>query len=177
MNTVLKILPLAIALVLAGCAAEPPKPTPKPAPAPAPPPPVAQPVPAPSAPEWQDLPIAPGSWTYSDADQRPQASFSAGEVVFIIRCDLRNKQVQLLRPGVTTGNVMKVQTSEVTRAVALSVSTDASATPYVSLAAQDELLDAIAFSRGRFSIEVPGLPMLVLPAWPEPARVIEECRG
>jgi hypothetical protein len=35
----------------------------------------------------------------------------------------------------------------------------------------------MVFSRGRFTVEVPGAPMLVIPAWPEPARVIEDCRG
>jgi hypothetical protein len=44
------------------------------------------------------------------------------------------------------------------------------------LAATDPLLDAIAFSRGRFAVEAPGLPTLILPTWPEPARVVEECR-
>ena len=45
------------------------------------------------------------------------------------------------------------------------------------LAANDPLLDAIAFSRGRFVIEQPGRAPLVLPAWAEIERVIEDCRG
>jgi hypothetical protein len=44
------------------------------------------------------------------------------------------------------------------------------------LGAQDRLLDAIAFSRGRFSVEIAGTPRLILPSWPEPARAIEDCR-
>jgi hypothetical protein len=47
----------------------------------------------------------------------------------------------------------------------------------VQLQARDPLLDQIAFSRGRFTIEAPGAAMLVIPAWPEAARVIEDCRG
>jgi hypothetical protein len=46
-----------------------------------------------------------------------------------------------------------------------------------ALAANDPLLDAMVFSRGRFSIEVTGLPRLIIPTWPEPARVIEDCRS
>ena len=42
--------------------------------------------------------------------------------------------------------------------------------------AYDPLLDAIAFSRGRFTVESESGAMLVLPAWPEPARVVEDCR-
>jgi len=38
------------------------------------------------------------------------------------------------------------------------------------------LLDAIAFSRGRFSVEAAGTARLVIPAWPEAARVVEACR-
>ena len=40
----------------------------------------------------------------------------------------------------------------------------------------DPLLDAIAFSRGRFAVSVSGTPALVLPAWPELTRVVEDCR-
>ena len=46
-----------------------------------------------------------------------------------------------------------------------------------TLSAGDPILDAMVFSRGRFTVEAPGLPMLVLPTWPAPARVIEDCRG
>jgi hypothetical protein len=45
------------------------------------------------------------------------------------------------------------------------------------LPAADPLFDQMAFSRGRFTIAAEGLPMLVIPAWPEPARAIEDCRG
>lgn len=40
----------------------------------------------------------------------------------------------------------------------------------------DPILDAIAFSRGRFAFEAAGLPTLYLPSWPEVSRVIEDCR-
>jgi hypothetical protein len=44
-------------------------------------------------------------------------------------------------------------------------------------AAGDGALDQIAFSRGRFAVEAPGLASLIVPAWPEVTRVIEDCRG
>jgi len=46
----------------------------------------------------------------------------------------------------------------------------------VSLAARDPLLDAMAFSRGRFAVETAGLPTLYVPSWTEVSRVIEDCR-
>ena len=46
-----------------------------------------------------------------------------------------------------------------------------------SAGARDPRLDQIAFSRGRFLVDVAGQSRLVLPAWPEVARVIEDCRG
>ena len=45
------------------------------------------------------------------------------------------------------------------------------------LPAADGLLDQIAFSRGRFLVAGGGLPTLVVPAWPEFARVVEDCRA
>ncbi len=47
----------------------------------------------------------------------------------------------------------------------------------IALAATDPLLDAMAFSRGRFTVEVPGTTALVLPSHAEVGRVIEDCRG
>ena len=45
-----------------------------------------------------------------------------------------------------------------------------------TLAADDPFLDGMIFSRGRFSVEVAGAPMLMMPSWAEPARVVEDCR-
>jgi hypothetical protein len=46
----------------------------------------------------------------------------------------------------------------------------------LTLPARDPLLDAIAFSRGRFAVAVPGEPTLYVPSWTEISRVIEDCR-
>lgn len=45
------------------------------------------------------------------------------------------------------------------------------------LPASDPLLDQMAFSRGRFMVTAEGGASIVVPAWPEFARVVEECRG
>ena len=46
-----------------------------------------------------------------------------------------------------------------------------------TLPAGDAFLDRIAFSRGRFVVAVTGTARLVIPSWPELARVIEDCRS
>jgi len=43
--------------------------------------------------------------------------------------------------------------------------------------ASDAVLDQLAYSRGRFAVEVQGQETLIVPAWAEISRVIEECRG
>jgi hypothetical protein len=35
----------------------------------------------------------------------------------------------------------------------------------------------MAFSRGRFVVEIEGLRWAVLPSWSEVGRVVEDCRG
>ena len=46
----------------------------------------------------------------------------------------------------------------------------------VTLDPREPQLDAIAFSRGTFLVSIKGAADLVLPAWPEVARVVEDCR-
>ena len=45
------------------------------------------------------------------------------------------------------------------------------------LSPADTFLDKIAFSRGRFVIELAGHAELVIPIWPEFTRVVEDCRS
>jgi hypothetical protein len=41
----------------------------------------------------------------------------------------------------------------------------------------ETILDAIAYSRGRFAIEVNGIRPMAIPNWAEIGRVIEDCRN
>jgi hypothetical protein len=61
---------------------------------------------------------------------------------------------------------MTVATSSVTRSIPVGG----------RLLANDPLLDAIAFSRGRFLVAGGG-ETLAIPSWPEAARSIEDCRN
>jgi hypothetical protein len=136
------------------------------------------PPPPPAPEEWRDVPLTPGGWYYRNEGATSQALFGVpdSEGSFIVRCDRATRRVTLSRDGATTGSTMTVRTTSVARNLPLSVQTEPLAYVSGAVAASDPLLDAIAFSRGRFTVEVAGLPILVLPAWPEPARVIEDCR-
>lgn len=180
MKSVCAALLLGSALAVAGCAPRreaPPLPEPQ-RPVPAPPP-VQTPPPPPPQADWRDIPLSAGGWTYRDEGQVSFAMFGPanGEPGFIVRCDRSARQIRLSRKGSAAGGAMTVRTSYSARSFSLPV--QAQALPYVSvtLPASDRFLDQIAFSRGRFTVEVPGLPMLVIPAWAEPARVVEDCRG
>ena len=170
----------AAVLALASCV---PKPEPEKAPEPPPqraPQAVQRPVPAPPPPpNWADAPLTPGSWTYRDAPS-PEARFgpAGGDPLFLVRCDPGRRTVTLLRPGAGAGQpAMQVTTSTNSVQTAGVLQTAPLAGVAVSLPASNPLLDSMAFSRGRFMVAVPGLARLIIPAWPEPARVIEECRG
>ena len=91
---------------------------------------------------------------------------------FELRCE-RSREISLVRAGATGGAII-VRTSFGQRSVPAAARTEGLA---ARLSPSDPLLDEMAFSRGRFAIEAQGVPLLILPAWPEPARVIEDCRG
>ena len=170
---------LAALAVLAGCAAQPepaPQPTPRPQPQPQPPRP-APPPPTPAA-GWEDAPLSQGDWHYSSQSGSSQALFGPanGEATFLVRCERAQRRIVLSREGTGAGP-MSVRASNASRNLPTTAVTDPLAYVSAAVGATDPLLDAMVFSRGRFAVELPGLPRLVLPAWPEPARVIEDCRS
>jgi hypothetical protein len=155
-------------MILAGLAACAPRPAPQAAPPPAPLPVAPLPPPAsPQPPDWRDLPLSPGDWTYAQAPDGSRATFGGG--LFAVRCDSARREIELARIAAGAG-AMAVTTSYGTRSLPLA------AGGVAQLPAADPLLDQMAFSRGRFTVEVKGLERLVIPAWPEPARVVEDCR-
>jgi hypothetical protein len=95
---------------------------------------------------------------------------------FAVRCEKAGRQIVLIRNGTTTGNMLTIRTSFGARNFPIMAEAGAPNQIVSRLGVYDPFLDSIAFSRGRFSVEVPGTPMLIIPAWPEPARVFEDCR-
>jgi hypothetical protein len=178
--------PMRLALVGAIAAVAACVPRPEPAPPAAPPvrpaPPVARPAPPPPPPaasDWRDIPLSPGSWSYRDEGAASQAVFGPlnGEASFLIRCERGSRLVTLSRAGAPAGTMMTLRTTSTAGNLPVSPQTQPLPRAVGTLPASDRLLDAIAFSRGRFTVELTGTAMLVIPSWPEPARVVEDCRG
>ena len=167
---------IAVAVVgaLSGCATAPPSAPVAVVAAPAATPTVVAPPPAPV--EWQDLPLTAGAWTYAGDASTSAARFGAeGAPAFTLRCDRQRHVVTLERAGAVAGTTMAIRTSYST--ATWPVGSEPGGAPAVVLAAADPSLDRMAFSRGRFSVSIAGMPTLMLPAWAEPARVIEDCRS
>ena len=170
------ILPISLLLIAAGCVPATPRPagvrTPLPTPVAAP----ALPAP-PRAADWRDWPATPGTWTYARDDRGSAASFgtAGSDALAVLRCDLPNRRFFLSRAGVVN-TPLTVRTSSVARTLPAGATGGMPAYAAAVLSATDPLLDAIAFSRGRFTLEQEGTPALALPAWAEIGRVIEDCR-
>jgi hypothetical protein len=81
-----------------------------------------------------------------------------------------------MRRGAPTGAAIIVRTSVNERSLPIAAQSERGYAA-ASLQANDSFLDAIAFSRGRIMVEMAGTPDLIIPAWPEPARVVEDCRS
>lgn len=96
----------------------------------------------------------------------------------MIACNRANSTVSLIRSGASPVPLpMSIVTSSQIRALSAEPAPQAQPQLVATLRTTDPLLDAMAFSRGRFAVEVNGLPTLYLPAWAEIGRVIEDCRS
>lgn len=176
MNAILRRRALALVaslsvIALAASCSEPrivPTPTPTETPTPSPTP-VAPPT------DWQDAPITPGNWTWSQIAGQSTARF-AGDL-FAMRCNRADGTIRLLRAGSVDGQLpMTIVTEKTTRQIMARGVPGSAPVIEASLSARDPLLDAMAFSRGRFAVSVNGLATLYIPSWPEVSRVIEDCR-
>lgn len=127
--------------------------------------------------DWRDWPLTPGTWSYRRDARGGLALFGqAGtDAALTLRCDLSARQFYLSVAG-APASPATVRTSTTLRALTLQPTGGAQPYAAASLATTDPLLDAIAFSRGRFVVEQAGRPPLVVPVYAEIGRVIEDCR-
>ena len=129
----------------------------------------------------QDLstatPIA-GAWTYAATSTGSQAVFgSAGGLPQLtLSCTRANRLVTISKAASAPASAMMVWTTSMSRNLPASFSAE-TARISASLPMLDPLLDAMAMSRGRIGVSTPGVAPLVVPAWPEVARVVEDCRA
>jgi len=114
-----------------------------------------------------------GAWTYrrEGPDQSRALFGSAASPAFQVGCGV-GRSIELVRIGAATGPLTFRTTSEARTVQAAPGALGLTA----RVSADDPLLDALAFSRGRFTVEAPGAAALIVPTWPELARVIEDCR-
>jgi hypothetical protein len=176
----LALVPLLASLALAGCIPAPertpvpphsPARMPMPAPTQAP----VTPPPPPFSGNWMDAPVTPGDWSYAAGVAR--FGETASEPRLTMRCDRAARMIEISRSGTAVAALqMVIRTETVERSVDAVPAPGAQPAIVARIRAHDPLLDAMAFSRGRFAIEIGGLPALYVPSWPEVTRVIEDCR-
>ena len=176
MRRSLSLLPL----LLAACvpASRPPE-----APSAPPPPRVAAPAPTPALPvpaagsDWRDWPLTPGEWRYRRDARGAIALFGRADsdALLTLRCDAAERRMFLSLAG-TAATPLTLRASSTARAVPVQSTGGTPAYVAAALAPTDPLLDALAFSRGRFVVEQAGRPPLVIPAHAEIGRVAEDCR-
>jgi hypothetical protein len=170
------LLPL---LALAACVPSKPEPVPQPKPQPVPPPVVVAPQPVRPAGDWIDWPLQPGTWAYR-ADARGSLALfgpAGANATLTMRCDKARGRIYLSVNGTGHSGTFLVRTSSTMKAFEPVQASNEP--PYVAaeIMPRDAILDAIAYSRGRFAIEVGGLRPLAVPNWNEISRVVEDCRS
>ncbi|HYN45217.1 MAG TPA: hypothetical protein VES64_00845, partial [Allosphingosinicella sp.] len=104
----------------------------------------------------------------------PAAGFRSDRLEFVVRCNRHGPGIMIGISGLTRPDGFVIRTSYGERRLPVTIHfNDMIADVPVS----DPLLEQMAFSRGRFLVYAEGGQALILPAWPELARVIEDCRG
>ena len=124
--------------------------------------------------------IASGSWSYQSVPGGSVARFvdATGTARFALECSRTTRRVTISRTSVLSAVAapgLFVWTTDASRSLGARFDATAGRVA-VELTARDPLLDAIAFSRGRIAVSMVGAEPLVMPAWPEAARTIEDCR-
>lgn len=166
---------LSLIAVLAACGSAVPAPRQQPVTStPAP-----RPAPVQTAPQrfdnWADAPATQGTWRHRLAGRDSIADFvgTGGQHLFQLTCSA-DRDLTLARIGPARSAVaMTIRTRTSERTVSASAMENSVVT---ALPARDPLLGAMAYSRGRFAVEVEGMPTLFLPSWPEVTRVIDDCQ-
>ena len=122
-------------------------------------------------------PIA-GNWTYVATADGSEATFSNSSNFpqLWVHCRRAARRVSIAKAAAVAAPQISVWTSALARSVAASFN-PATGRLTIDLDANDPLLDALSNSRGRIAFTVASEPALVVPAWAEPARVVEDCRG
>lgn len=129
--------------------------------------------------DWRDQPETPGAWRWALVNGQSTALFIGADEkqIAMLKCDPAKGTILLARPGVGEPPMgLMVRTTSMAPRLLSASERPAALWIGIQLPARDPLLDAIAFSRGRFALELLGQDSFYIPAWPEVSRVIEDCR-
>ena len=128
--------------------------------------------------DFTDYPVSPGAWTYFAVAGGSEARFvdATGTQRMVIGCGTATRLVTISRISAAPAASLSFWTSSASRTLAARFD-QPSQRVITQMAGTDPYLDAMAFSRGRFAVSMPGAPALVLPAGTEIAHVVEDCRG
>ncbi len=128
--------------------------------------------------DWTYWPVTPGDWVYRRDERGSIALFGVPgqDALATLRCDTGRNMLYFSRSGNLMGPVqMTLRASQGLQSYTASPITG-SAYVATAIAPGDPMLDKLAYSRGRFAVEVDGLAPLKLPSWAEVSRVVEDCR-
>ena len=112
--------------------------------------------PAPATDFTYAIPLT-GSWSYAATGGEATFLNSSAMPQLTIRCDRTTRRVSMSKPATAAVPFLNVWTNSATRNVPASFD-PATRRITIQLAAYDPLLDALAFSRGRFAIIAAGSP-------------------
>lgn len=119
------------------------------------------------------MPITQGDWQWRRSEGKSVALFAEKTVTVV--CDMAGRTINIERRGdVSDTTEVSILTSTQSRTFRGG---KLDGQIVVTLSADDTLLDALAFSRGRFGIEVAGLEAIYPASGTEVSRVIEDCRA
>ena len=130
-----------------------------------------------AAPDFTNARAAPGSWGYQSTAGGSMARFvdMTGTARLVLECTKATRRVSVSLTSAAPAASLSLWTSIASRNMPARFEANAMRVT-AELGAYDPLLDAIAFSRGRIAVTMPGGVPLVAPAWPEAARTVEDCR-
>lgn len=110
---------------------------------------------------------------------RSTASFGqpGAAALLTLACDRATATVRLVHAG-SIGSQVPLGVTTTSGSFPLMSDVPAADTGQIAttIPARAKVLDAMAYSRGRFVVEVAGLAPSYVPAWPEVSRVVEDCR-
>lgn len=135
-------------------------------------------LPAISTAQWDALPQAEGDWNWrggaGSGDTYAEFDSADGENLVHLRCEPDNGELVLsLASDNLASDAVTIHTETQSRVLAADAGESSLST---RIDREDDLLDAMAFSRGRIAFEVEGDIAFAVPAYPEITRVIEDCR-